>query len=83
MHKSVNFLEDWANINAVFVNNQLNAQFFLLYLFIPILYVFRATKCSSSGESIYQYDLWYMSSYGGDRVLGRFKPAYHTVPSLA
>ena len=25
---------------------------FFLYLFIPILYIFRATKCSSSGESI-------------------------------
>jgi len=25
---------------------------FFLYLFIPILYMFRATKCSSSGESI-------------------------------
>jgi len=28
MHKSVKSLEDWANINAVFVNNQLDAQFF-------------------------------------------------------
>ena len=34
------------------VNNQLDAQFFFLYLFIPILYMFRATKCSSSGESV-------------------------------
>jgi len=32
--------------------NQLDAQFFFLYLFIPILYMFRATKCSSSGQSI-------------------------------
>ena len=31
----------------IFVNNQLDAQFFFLYLFIPILYMFRATKCSS------------------------------------
>ena len=36
---------------TVFVNDQLDAQFFSLYLFIPILYMFRATKCSSSGES--------------------------------
>jgi len=36
----------------IFVNNQLEAQFFFLYLFITILYMFRATKCSSSGESI-------------------------------
>jgi len=37
---------------TIFVNNQLDAQFFFLYLFIPILYMFRVTKCSSSGESI-------------------------------
>jgi len=27
----------------VFFNNQLDAQFFFLYLFIPVLYIFRAT----------------------------------------
>jgi len=37
---------------CVFVNDQLDAQFFFVYLFIPILYMFRATNCSSSGESI-------------------------------
>ena len=36
---------------TIFVNNQLDAQFLFLYLFIPILYMFR-TRCSSSGESI-------------------------------
>jgi len=36
----------------IFVNNQLEAQFFFLYLFIPILYMFRGTICSLSGESI-------------------------------
>ena len=40
------------SVRIIFVNNQLDAQFFFLYLFIPILYMFRATKCSSSGESI-------------------------------
>jgi len=37
---------------TVFINDQLDAQFFFLYLFIPILYMFRATKCLSSEESI-------------------------------
>jgi hypothetical protein len=37
---------------TVFINKKLDAQFFFLYLFIPILYMFRATKCSSSGGSI-------------------------------
>jgi len=36
----------------IFVNNQLDVQFFFLYLFFPILYMFRATKCPSWGESI-------------------------------
>ena len=36
---------------TVFVNNQLDAQFFFLYLFTTILYMFRATTCSSSGVS--------------------------------
>jgi hypothetical protein len=33
------------------INTQLDAQF-LFYVFISILYIFRATLCSSSGESI-------------------------------
>jgi hypothetical protein len=33
------------------VNDQFDTQFFF-YVFISILYVFRATPCSSSGESI-------------------------------
>jgi len=37
---------------VIFVNSQLDAQFFTVYLFIQILYMFRATKCSSSEESI-------------------------------
>jgi len=34
------------------VNDQLDAQFLSMYLFISVLYMFRATSCSSSGESI-------------------------------
>ena len=30
-------------------------------------------------SQLYQYDLWYMSLYVGDRVVCRLKPAYHTV----
>jgi hypothetical protein len=39
------------SINFILTNNQLDAQLFL-YIFISILYMFRATLCSSSGESI-------------------------------
>jgi hypothetical protein len=37
---------------AFLVNNQLDAQFFFFFLFIPILYMFRTPLCSSPGESI-------------------------------
>jgi hypothetical protein len=37
---------------SVLVNNQLDAQFFFSYIFIQILYMFRASLCSSSGELI-------------------------------
>jgi hypothetical protein len=38
------------HLRIILINNQLNAQF-LLYIFISILYMLRATLCSSSGES--------------------------------
>jgi len=39
------------HLGIIFVNNQLDA-LFSMYLFISLLYMFRATQCSSSGESI-------------------------------
>jgi len=56
---------------TIFVKrNQLDAQFFFLYMFISILYMFRATKCSSSEESIVSIrPLVYVTLS---------KPAYHT-----
>jgi hypothetical protein len=47
-HEYKKILRIW---NIPLINNQLGAQF-LLYIFISILYMFRATLCSSSGESI-------------------------------
>jgi len=38
-------------ITRVFVNSQLDAQFFSC-MFISILYVFRGTMCTSSGELV-------------------------------
>jgi len=38
------------HLGIIFVNNQLDAQFFFMY--ISILYMFRATMCPSSGELI-------------------------------
>ena len=62
---------------TLFVNNQLDTQFFFLYLFIPILYMFRATKCSSSGESIVSIRPLVYTVY--DRVVCRL--SLHTTRS--
>jgi len=40
-----------AHLSIFLVHNQLDAQFFF-FMFISILYMFRAAMCSSSGESI-------------------------------
>jgi len=37
-------------MTSILVNNQLDA-LFSMHLFISLLYIFRATQCSSSGES--------------------------------
>jgi hypothetical protein len=39
------------HLGIILVNDQPDAQFFF-YMFISILYMFRANSCSSSGESI-------------------------------
>ena len=36
----------------IFVNNQLDANYFFSRMFISILYMFRTATCPSSGESI-------------------------------
>jgi len=45
----------------ILANNQLDAQFFFSYIFIPLLYMFRAPLCSSSGESIVSIHLVYVT----------------------
>jgi len=65
------------HLGAVLVNNQLDA---LFHVFISLLYMFRATQCSSSGESIvsihrlvcitlWRWLVWYAGPSG---------PAYQT-----
>jgi hypothetical protein len=48
------------HLGIILINYQLDAQF-LLHIFISILYVFRATLCSSSGESIVSIHLVYVT----------------------
>ena len=64
-HKSRQFL----------VTDQLDAHFF--YVFVSILYMFRATSCSSSGDQLHQYNIWYMSLCVGDRFMCRSPTSRH------
>jgi hypothetical protein len=53
-YKSEEHREDLIYLNMLvpmIVNNQLDALFYCTYLFIPLLYMFRAIQCPSSGES--------------------------------
>jgi hypothetical protein len=42
-----------------------------LYMFISILYMFRAAMCPSSGELLYQCDAWFMSISVDDSLVCR------------
>ena len=63
------------------VNNQLDTQLFFLY--VSVLYMFRETSCSSSGESIASIrHLVYVNlcRWPSSMQVGRpFRPAYQTV----
>ena len=65
------------HLGSVLVNSQLDAQFFLSYIFIPILYMFRAPLCSLSGESIVIIRHLVYVVHVGDRQV--CKPAHLTV----
>jgi len=61
------------NLIRIFVNNQIDAQFFFLFQFSTCF----DQPCAHHQESqLYQYDLWYVPLYVGDLPS---KPPYHTV----
>ena len=41
-------------------------------MFISILYMFRAASAHHQEIQLYQYSIWYMSLYVGDRLVFRF-----------
>ena len=49
---SLSFVLLTVNLGSILINNQLDAQFFFRINLIPILYMFRAPLCPSSGESV-------------------------------
>jgi hypothetical protein len=60
------------HLGSVPVNNQLDAQLFLSYIFIPNLYMFRAPLYQSSGKSIVLIRHLVYVNYIGDRQACRF-----------
>ena len=69
----LHYQETVLSMDGILVNNQLDAQFFISYIFIPILYMFRAPLCSSSGESIVLTRYLVYVKYVGDRLVCRFR----------
>ena len=47
-------------------------------MFISILYMFRAASAHHQEIQLYQYSIWYMSLYVGDRLVCRFGRSIQT-----
>jgi hypothetical protein len=67
------------HLGIILVNDQLDAQLFF-YMFISILYMFRATSCSSPGESIVSKHLVCVTlcRWPSSTQVGKFLPDLHT-----
>jgi hypothetical protein len=55
------------------INDQLDAQFFSMYLF-QLSTRFEQPRAHRQENQLYQYNLWYMSFYVGDRFVCRSFP---------
>ena len=71
------------HLGIILISNQLGAQLYI-YIYISILYMFRANLCSSSGESIVSISVYIVSLYvtlcrwpSGIQV-GKFLPELYT-----
>ena len=53
---------------TIFVNDQIDAQFLFLYGLFQFSTCFEQPSAHHQQSLLYQYDLWYMSCYVGDRV---------------
>ena len=50
----------------MYINNQLVAQLFFLYIYFSSLHVSSNPVLNHQGNQLYQYDIWYMSLYVDD-----------------
>jgi hypothetical protein len=64
----------WCMINNgnTLVNDQLDAQLFFRICLFQICTCFEHSRAHHQNNELYQYDIWYMSLYVGDRLLCRF-----------
>ena len=59
------------------VNDQLDAQFFSIYLF-QFFTCFEQTRAHHQENQLYQYNIWYMSLCVGDRFVCRSESSFPT-----
>ena len=59
------------------VNDQLDAQFFCMYLF-QFSTCFEQPRAHHQENQLYQYNIWYMSLYVGDRFVCRSESSFPT-----
>ena len=60
------------HLGIILVNNQLDAQFFFVYVYFSSLYVSSTHVLIIRRINCIEYDIWYMSLYVGDRLVCRF-----------
>jgi len=60
------------------VNDQLDAQFFSMYLF-HFSTCFEQTRAHHQENQLYQYNIWYISLCVGDVSCAGLRPAHETV----
>jgi len=53
----------------IFVNNQLDAHFFFLYLLFQFYTCFKQPSAHHQKSQLYHYNLWFLSHYVGDHVV--------------
>jgi len=67
-------------LGIILVNDQLDAQFFFRISLFQISTCFEHSCAHHQENQLYQYDIWYISLYVGDRLVFRFgfHPNLHT-----
>jgi len=65
------------HLGIVLFNDQLDTQFFFVYVYFNSI-CFEHSSAHHQKIQVYQYYIWYMSLYVGDRLVCRFKRSVQT-----